>query len=330
MNNFIVKISSPFPCVIKINNIEKVLNNKCENLFLKVENEESFCVSYYPLNSTFLTQKIIPATANINLKDLYKNDPEKTSITIYKNNFLHINLKPFLIFKTPTLKTKKETITLNNKKHEALLSIGKPCVFSINTDNNIYYKTLDFDCLDYKISSTRDLIFVEFIGQKSEILTLKYDDNYKIIDNLDINHIEYGKDKITIHSPLFDMAGHGKLIEYDITKKTTTRNITLTYNDKKPNIITNTTLIPYAFFEAVKVKNFKLARNYLSHRLSSSLTDNHIETYFNDFIKITPSPFCDLDENKVCLIYKDNNVFTAKEFDIEIKENKIENIILNE
>ena len=329
MNNFIVKITSPFACITKVNNIEKTLSKKTDSLILKITDEKEFTIYCYPLNPNLNEQKNIPFALNINLDDIYKNTNDQAQITLYKNNFLDINLKPFLIYKTPLIKTKKETISCKNKKHELVLSIGKPCVFSVSCDDSIHYKTLDFDCLNYKATTGKDLIFIEFIGVKNQILALKYTDKYEILDDAVINSIEYTKDKITIHQPIFDMAKHGRLIEYDLLN-TNSRKASLTYNDKKPTIITNKHLVPYAFFEAVKIKNFKLARLYLTPSLSNALTDNHIEEYFKNFLEITPSPFCNIEENLICLIYKEKNIYTTREYKIELEQDKINNIILSE
>lgn len=330
MKNLIIKITSLFPCIVKINNIEKILKEKHDILFLKVVDESSFTLSCYPIDTTFNEQKNIPFMTNIDLENLQNNNSEQTKITVYKDNFIHIELKPFLIYKTPHLKTKKETFFINSQKHEANLLIGKPCIFSISNNNSIFYKTINFDCLDIKTTTLKDFIFIEFKGNKNQILVLNYVDDYVILDHLDINNIEYSKNKITIHTPILDMAKHGKLIEYTLSKDKVDRTITLTYNNKKPTIITNISLIPYAFFEAVKIKNFKLARYYLDKDLSSALTDKHIEEYFKDFLEVVPSPLSHFDENRICLIYKDNNIFTTKEYTIELNSNKIKNIMLNE
>lgn len=330
MNSFIIKITSPFECVIKTNNIEKFLNKKTDSLFLKVSDEKNIVFYCYPTNSVLKEQKNIPFSFNLNLENLNNNVSKQFNLTLYKNNFLSLELKPFLLPKTFTLKNKKETFTLQNEKHEANLSIGKPCVFSLSTNNFVFYKTLDFDVLEYKLTAKKDFIFVEFLSATSQILALKYNNGYEVLDDCGVNYIDYNSDKITIHTRLFDIAKHGKLIEYDLSKTYVERSFSLTYENKKPTIVNNNYLIPFAFFEALKNGNIKLARFYLDDNLSNNLTDKHLKEYFGCFLEVVPSPLSKLEERKICLIKKEENIYTTKEYTVELNENKIKNIILDE
>ena len=87
--------------------------------------------------------------------------------------------------------------------------------------------------------------------------------------------------------------------------------------------------IPYAFFEAIQIKNYKLARKYLTPELSNKLSNLHFEKFFGHYYKITQTLSPIFNHEEIALIYKGPpNI--AKIFNIKInKNNKIENIYEN-
>lgn len=328
MSEYVFKISSPFPCMLKVNQIEKILSNPYEYLLLKICDEKFFTIYCYPTNSDYLEQKNIPFAVNINTNDLKKSNTEQVEITTFKSNIVFLTLKPFLIPKTFTLKTQKQNLTVLNKSLDATLSIGKPTIFSLNFGDNIFYKTLKTTCTSFKATAKGNFLFIEFHTTPKQILVLDCKNENKILDDCEIDTIEYSKNKVFFHTPIYDISKHGKLVEYDLTSNKRTES--LTYANKKPVLEMKQELIPYIFFEALKIKNLKLCRYYLDETLSKELSDEHLTKYFGNFLEVVPSPKKDFNQNCICLIYKDDNIFTTKEFQVELTKNKIKNIISKE
>ena len=84
------------------------------------------------------------------------------------------------------------------------------------------------------------------------------------------------------------------------------------------------------WIKAIQIKNYKLARFYLSSTLSKKLTDKHLETFFGSFYQISQSLAKDA-ENEISLIYSNETCNTAITYELEFDQNnKITNITQKE
>ena len=246
MSEYIFKISSQFPCLLRVDKIEKVLSTPYEHLLLKVSDEKIFTIYCYPTQPNYQEQKNIPFVVNINVDELKKSNTEQVEITTFKSNIVFLVLKPFLIPKVLSLKTQKQTLSVLGKRIEANLSIGKPTIFSLVFDNDIIYKTLKKPCSSFSATTKNNFIFIEFDSTPKHFLSVDCKNN-KILDDCEIDIIEYTKDKVFAHTTIHDIIKHGKLIEYELTSNT--RKESITYANKKPTLDIKQELIPYAFFE---------------------------------------------------------------------------------
>jgi len=93
-----------------------------------------------------------------------------------------------------------------------------------------------------------------------------------------------------------------------------------------PRVSTNTKIIPYAFLQNIKYKDYSLAKKYLSEKLLEKIKIEHLSSFFDDFIQISTPKFSN-NNNIVCLIYKQNErYFYTKRFNFEFEDNLIVNI----
>ena len=81
--------------------------------------------------------------------------------------------------------------------------------------------------------------------------------------------------------------------------------------------------LPWAFMEAINVKNFKLARSYLHPSLSQALQDEHLGNFFGDFLEVLPCVNGEF--NVLSLSYQGNPRF-VKNYKFDLTENRILNI----
>ena len=107
----------------------------------------------------------------------------------------------------------------------------------------------------------------------------------------------------------------------------------LVYDKNTPYIVKHKEFIPFAFFESIKIENFKLARSYMSDELSNKLSNAHLKKFFGQFLSVCLPLTQENFDNQIALIYeeKQGNLKTkkiAKIFQIDLDyKNKIKNIV---
>lgn len=129
--------------------------------------------------------------------------------------------------------------------------------------------------------------------------------------------------EIQVISPCHDYAGqaYSKTFVYE-GEELVCKNSELLYLHSGPNFAKNVQVVPFAFFEAVKAKNFLLAKQYLAQDLANAVSMEMLEQYFGTFEKIKPYNFFRDKGYYVCVIGKNH----AKTFRIKMKNEKIEEI----
>lgn len=209
-----------------------------------------------------------------------------------------------------------EKIEIGNKT--CLIKINEETI-SFEYDNIKKSLSLMQEFNSYSISKVDNFILLTLIGQNEEMWL------YNISDN-SLNHIFGNKIEridnqimVTYHSQgIYDNQiyktyeiANNKLIE----KKSSISHISppvKIYSDK---------VIPIAFLEAVRDRDYYTAKTYLSQRLSESVTDEHLEKFFGNFDKIVP-----LSNSRYLIIRGDK----FKVFRFVVVNNLIEDIEENE
>ena len=322
-----IKITADFPCLIKVNETQKHLQTISDFFVFEAIDETEIFITCYPTISTYQNQKLLPYTSKLNLINPNQSDIERLDITIFNKNNISTKLKPFLIMDKNTLKTIHKNFQINNQTFSATLQIGKVCTFSISFEDQIYFHTLDCLQQDFSIKTMGNFVFAEFLSTTPTlVLVFNFSDNFFIVDNISASIVEYEKNKIQIYSDCNDIAKHGKITTYHLEGESVTREVDFVYANKKPQLIKKEELIPYAFFEALKIENFNLARFYLCEELNEKLTNDHLKLYFKKYVNVIPAPNNNFKENRVCLVYEKDNIKECKMFDCRIENSKIKNI----
>ena len=263
--DYFLHIKPTFNCLLSYNNEEQFLN--AENIYTYLitnENKVNFLV--YPLEEDFnsLPFAFVINNKNNNLISNYKN----AEIINFPNNNYLINLQPFYFSypKNTMLKTKE--IKISNITHTISWIKNNKLDFAIenNKNENCLQLTHNSKVTEIKIKNNDShfLCYFKTVSSTYIVILIKYEnDKYTTINFEEVDILEENENKISTYKKLNDFADHGVICEYDFNNSF---NFTthLAYNSNLPFISRHKEIIPYAFFEAVKIKNYKLARVYLT------------------------------------------------------------------
>lgn len=324
---YIIHIKPKFNCLVKSQNFSTQLVQDKIHTFLLNTDEKFLTLSFYPLengdNLAFSTA-IILDKAKLN-KDTHNLD----LIKFPKNNLLLI-VRPFCVHYPKPFNIQTKIVNFANIQHTLYWS--KNDFFTIRIENSdMTFIDIDFlkriVDLNTKTIDNKLIIYSKTKDETYVICVVEYSQkSYKILNLEEVNLLESEKNKITTYKNAYDVNHHGVVKEYNLENNFSLKS-DLVYNENQPFYIHQRELIPYAFFNAVKMKNFDLAREYLSNELKKKLKDTHLVKFFGSFLFAHQSLCNDANINEIALIYKENDILYAKIFDISInEENKIINI----
>lgn len=327
---YLLHIKPTFNCLIKVFNIEQILNKNRIHTFL-INTKNPIPLSFYPTDEE--NKNSLPFATVLNLKKQTLSC-DKKQITIIKfpeNNYL-LTVKPFLFCYPNTFETKSQTLNFGNTTHTITWIENETGSIKISS-KQANYKIDVFSPISNVKFKTKGNFLLGYCNQennKNLVFLIKYENStYYPHSILTADILEENSNEIITYSKLNDFAGHGQIntfkIENDITQTTT-----LVYNFDQPFIAKHKEFIPFAFFEAIKLKNYKLARVYMSKTLNEKLTNTHLETFFGTFLypHQTLSPTYNPEE--IALIFKDETNYYAKIFNLKLdSQNKIEDIVEN-
>lgn len=283
-----------------------------ENFTHKIDiDKQNMIIKYYPLDKYIDGKITLPYVKNIDLTSL-KNCKEY-DVIIYPNNHIEIILKPFLL--TPSSAYSKTSHKLENSKKKLEIYNSHISTLSLqNEDNYVFFdykspvkfvKGIEIDNVCHIILKNDNYIYIQI-----------YTNQISIFD--DIKTSTFDQNKFSAIIPNFDMAKSGKAIEINFSKPYTFSQKDI-YINSKPTITTNDKLIPYAFLESVRSKNYKLARHYVSNPLQKKLADNVFDGYFGKIHSICH----DIYNDSICIISQEKDRFVAKDYSFVIQTGKI-------
>ena len=319
--NCYLHIKPTFDCIVKISKEEYILN--AQKTYSFIVKEQTLTLLFYPINTDFSS---LPFATIFDIQNP-KSTKNAQIIEFPNSNYLLV-VTPFLIGSNTNLGVKTKTVTLNNQSHTIyyLLHSNFNIKIECNSCSEEYYLNAEVEDFNTKTHKNNLLIYCKCKDSKHIVLALTFDGeryNYKNLEVVDM--LEEEKGNISTYKNLNDFAGHGVVTNYDLTKDICMTS-TLVYNTT-PFLSHKKELIPYAFFEAVKVKNYKLANSYLAQNLTKILTPSHYQKFFGDFTQILPPLYKTANYNQVALVYNSKNKSIAKNFSLQFNEyNKITNI----
>lgn len=257
-------------CIVSINGTKAyhISNQKPLDLYLKKE-----CyLNFLPTHDEFLPYTFHTANIVQNQNILTVVHPMHTEI--YFNPTHKKSSAPKTVFvekKIGALNVKIEAddisyINITSPEHSITRTTEKFCTCKCEFDNNIFiYGTL----------------------QNSNIYVLIFDPNKNEIVFENIGElIEKDKNSIKFLTNTKNLANHGIVYEYD--KKSSVVDKYAVYIDQNPQRTNIIDIIPYAFLESVKIKDFNLARSYL---VDTFVTNQNLESYFGEIDDIFLNPY---------------------------------------
>lgn len=308
---YIVTFKAKNACEIKTNNLRKSLNIDDEiKLALSVNNDEETIIYISPTerneNQENLSYEILIRNNNGQLKFISNN------VKVYqiKNEYLVEIFNDVIIKDINILYSSNSTFSYNTIKTHLLFK-------NINIELP--------DCFDeIKSKNYGSITGFEFSKSTEKYLILL--NNTKVLFSDYYNELKTEKNNLKILSNIHDIAKHGRLFTIDTSTQTIKEEIVYTQN--KPKLVNNIKLIPLAFLQALKVKNFKLMKYYLSENLKEVGTLQNYIDFFQDYKKSTFTFSNNL--VKANLFYQNSkNSFYGKTFIFELSGNKIDKITQN-
>ncbi len=315
----ILHFYTQFDCILKIDSEETVI--KKEKISTFSISKDYIVASFFPLD----VGENFDAVINLAQSQVFCKNPFLKLIDYSDCNFL--------IKVSAPLEQAPKAYSLNYKKisfggdmHEIIYSSFDTFLLCIkNSHDKLVLTNNDFIGVTTFRFSQNHLLFYSKTTKNNYILgQIDYKNKKyvkKIFKNVDI--ISEKQNKVTTIKNLCDFGHHAIKTTYNLKDMTFSQQLTST---NSPQVATRLELIPYAFIDAIKVKNFDLARKYLASELSNKLDDDHLSTFFGDFVECFQNIKNDASFNKISLFYGKNQVQNAKIYHFEFDGNKIVNI----
>ena len=315
-------IRAEYDCVACVLGEEICLTQDIAQSYLINTDKDSVAIRVYPLSTNLL-----PFTFLLDLKGDHSSCEYCRVVDYGKGNLL-INILPYFNIKIRG-ESKKKYATFGGKTHQITYNEYSPISIRLACDGKFididYHK--DMLWLDFVVSKDKVLIYCKLQNGYYVVIASYNNNGYDIEKSEEVYLLEKSKDEITTLQDMFCSTHHGRVTHYNIQQNL--KNTTdIVYMDEENTPCTDKNLIPYLYMDAIKSKDIKLCRKYLSQKLNSVLDDRHILTFFGDYCYID-SPFLPSQtEHQISAIYKNaNNTYYAKTYSFQINDNcQIENI----
>lgn len=318
MSDIFLHLHSVMPAVFCING-EQVgsIQNPTQYIALSVC-QEQFILYVYPLITIHDSFCSLSYSVKINCsarKPFCDND--LITITDYGQNHFVLCADDL---KVPRINSHKSHTCASG---DCRISILNNQIFAATPRHNFTF-TPNHDIIDAKLDKFNDFyaLFTETAEQKNYLILLNK--NLQMIFDCAADKIEILDNHIITLTKINDIARHGIVHDYSIQGEEIklTKNYTV-YTQNSPVVPANMYAVPFAFLEAVSIKNFTLARTYLHPALSQSLSNDQMSHFFGNFIEANTT--FDAPPNVLALIYPGKPRFVKKYY-FELNDNRIINI----
>lgn len=200
-------------------------------------------------------------------------------VPFYNNNY-------DIYLKSIKIQENIQTKTLFNQsigKCTIVILNGTSSSINIYENGNIVYSDNLKLLNKAQASIVNNNLVVKGYTTTNEYYLLILNNEYELIFNGYFDNLDENENTFIGFTNIFDIAKHGHICEIDLND---TKNIKDYYVVKDGGKVCEIDeLIPQAFLEALKVKNFTLAKSYLSPTLAKA-SNKHFETYFGNISEI--------------------------------------------
>ncbi len=281
--------------------------------------DKDIYIKYYPIQTSthYLS---IPKIVKLSCNCLPNKD---CIITEFDTDCYEAIIVESKISKLTTLEQK--SININSNNYIVKLYSGCPSHITIIGDECTFCHEVDFELSNLCLDSQNGYLIIQATSQdKSYLLIL--DNSFSVQEEKLFDMLELKDQLLKGYLEQTDMAKHGVIIQYDFATTPYTTNHQTVYVNNQPDLVSSPLLIPYAFLEAVQIKNYKLAHHYLSRELSHKLKNQHLDNFFGEFVEIKQNIYTKTNY-PIALTYGKDNYYQTKLFCFKIENNKIKNII---
>ena len=201
--------------------------------------------------------------------------------------------------------------------------VGSPFCFNIMLEEEKFVHKFSERLYDFKIRAFENVVFVTGKCIDGDICVVFHKNQKQFLEFY--GDIEITPNKICAVKKLHTLARHGELVEYEINENCFNLvSCEPIYLGGKPAFI-SPFLSHIAFFEALKVKDYMLAKSYLTDEFATNIQPEHFAEFFGEFEQVIPLK--EKGQTKVALLQKrGNNDFFGKTYALEFENNKIKNI----
>ena len=328
MKSFVIK--SDFDCLVLLNGKELGLLDGGE-LYCKVDSNK-FVLTFFPLDN-----QTLPYSCVINYESGKVNCSSKlcSVVELPMNNY-ELYFAPYIIkYKKPHQVANKNFETPIGKLDVRVFNneyIGGVSQIQVVKNNEML---IDFQAsslisnvnIQSQYVSNEYFIFVSGLVQDYEyLLAISVNEIAVISLELIAHQVEIHEDCIKTLSKCFDIHKHGKVNVYKVKngKFYKDEDYLVVMNE---NVSIQPDLIPYAFFEALKVGDIKKCREYLTSELNDSVDDEHLKSYFGDFEEVRQNVYTN-DSSSVILVYRNDDNYISKICKLSMLGNNIDNFEL--
>ena len=311
-----------------------ILSSDAGNIYINgkfvglLDNLDNFSIDLKVYSKTLVITKepisnekklLLPYTVKISFESNIKSDSELLEIVPYKNNEYEILLKACDV---------KHYKPLTKIFDEEIDGFNVVVVNDGNSYINIYkngilkWSDATMEINNITCEHKNNKIIIKGITLNANYYLIVLNENFEVLFNGEAEKIEQDDYQIKLLKKINDIAKHAIVKTINYTDEQPVEDY---YVYLKPDavITDNTKLIPYAFLEAVKVKNYSLAKQYLSAELNLKTKNEHLENYFQNLKNIYYNSY---NNNNYVINYTilcDNNY---KSYDFTVFNNKIEDI----
>lgn len=309
-----INFFSNFNCLVKINSESFEPFDFGETLFL----DEGFFAYVYPIDAS---RASLSYTAKFEIVNGKITTSCKNATVINFDDFCEITFNEFLInsYSAPFC-LDEEKVNFNGKSYTCSVFNGG--------DNNITFKSniLLFSETVHNIKTSsllqvHNLVLLNIHTEKSSHLLVINLETEQLIFNKPATKIEISTDdnKVYLLTELKDSCNHASVEVFSLNENFKLIESYPTYLTENNFFIKE--ISDFVFFDAIKAKNFKLARSFLTQSISGKLSDDQLLAYFSEYKEIRQTP----NKNKYYLI-KEGNVCNAILFEFEKQQSLISNI----
>lgn len=309
-------VTSDFDAVLTVQEKSFVLEANAQKVEFEFEEEENISFFVYPTK-----EKLFPYGVKVE-KQQEQLSCDSPYVRLYKvgeKNF-EIVLKKFKISSFNLHKVYSKKIN----GFELMILEGETSLFIVKEKEEIYTFEMDYKFKEVAFDLNEDVPYFVANLKNQKFICIFCPDSEKFFAYEALG-IKIEENTIEIVQDVYSHAGHGKKIVLNLKQgQVLLKEEQLLYLNQKPTLAFNPKVVPYAFFESIKLGDYNLAESYLSDDLKSNLNSGVLKEYFGDFTEVVPNNFLVEKEYYVSVLTEK----LCRVFLFDLKSGKINDISL--